>query len=284
MISPQEINKLYSLINFLDSINPLQRDAYNQVVSAFTAIRHLPVFFVTMHEQCEFSRTRTHENYILYNKISDLGLPPRNAVKEFARCNTPFQPVFYASENRPTSYMELVEYWAESKPVGSKLYVTTGRWITNKPVRLLIVTSPNPLLRTSQYDKIHGREYDEFFENADIYYREYARVFYNYLFERFRRPAKNDLRTYIITTAYTNIALSHIPELDGIAYPSVPFGNNGVNVALTASCAKNCLTLTHALNVQFEIALTESKSRNFKEITSILTDKINSYHKRISWI
>ena len=40
--------------------------------------------------------------------------------------------IFYSSENRITSYEELVDNWLDNFKDGDKLYVTIGQWITQK--------------------------------------------------------------------------------------------------------------------------------------------------------
>ena len=47
----------------------------------------------------------------------------KSIYKMVCKCNRPFQSKFYCSENRPTSFMELVEYWAETKTL-RKVYAT----------------------------------------------------------------------------------------------------------------------------------------------------------------
>ncbi|HCN84283.1 MAG TPA: hypothetical protein DIT07_11795 [Sphingobacteriaceae bacterium] len=55
---------------------------------------------------------------------------------------------------------------------------------------------------------------------------------YRYLFEKFRKHAKNDKKIYIITAAYCNLAF-HVAKdkSDAIMYPSIPAIEKGMNFA-----------------------------------------------------
>lgn len=277
-----DIGKLKIAFNTLDSIDPTDELAYEKAFIAFNSIGHLPIFIDTV-ENSKVFRTRTHDTADHFTNISDIAITPRKFVKDFARCNRPFQSIFYSSENRPTSFMELLEYWSETKNFGDKLYITIGLWETTKPVNLIIVTTPDILKRESQFDKYHGVAYDEHLKKRSKEEQEFSAVFFNYLFDKFRKPAKHDLKTYIITSAYANIAITQAKELaDGISYPSVPFNGNGVNLALKESYSKT-LKLTQAMWTQFEITPTDEGKHNFTESKSILTEKIDLTTGKIQW-
>ncbi len=277
-----DIGKLKIAFNTLDSIDPTDELAYEKAITTFNSIGHLPIFIVTV-EKSKVFRTRTHDTADHFTNISDIAITPRNFVKDFARCNRPFQSTFYSSENRPTSFMELIEYWAETKNFGDKLYITIGLWETTRPVNLIIVTTPDISKRESQFDKYHGEAYDEHLKNRSKKEQEFSALFFNYLFDKFRKPAKHDPKTYIITTAYANLALTQAKELaDGISYPSVPFKGNGVNLALKESYSKT-LKLTHAMWTEFEITPIDEGKHSFTESKSILTEKIDLATGTIQW-
>src|SRR5690606_39880140 len=77
-------------------------------------------------------RTRTHENKDeeLFTNFRDIFSPPSSIVRNYARCNKPFQPLFYCAENPETSFIELVDYWAktrsEERRVGKEC---RGQWV-----------------------------------------------------------------------------------------------------------------------------------------------------------
>lgn len=62
--------------------------------------------------------------------------------------------------------------------------------------------------------------------------RSAAKLFYRYICDKFRKPARKDIKTYLITTAYSNIVFDSKANIDGIYFPSVPYERKGVNFAI----------------------------------------------------
>lgn len=115
------VEKVEKAISLLEQINPENEYAYENAVLAYLTIGRLPVLQYDIPAESVFFRTRTHENDDLFPLISDISITPNQFVKNFARCNRPFQSKFYCSENRPTSFAELVEYWSDTKDFGDKV-------------------------------------------------------------------------------------------------------------------------------------------------------------------
>lgn len=271
---------LTTAIKRLEAINPLDEYAYENALLAYLTIKQLPIFIYEIPEGQKICRTRTHDTPDLLQTIKNISTPPYQAVKDFARCNRPFQSKFYGAETRPTSFMELVEDWAETKLFGDKIYVTTGLWVTKKSLFAIIVTTPDIENRTSEFDKHHGKALDDFIGKYEGEFREAMIIFYRFLFDRFRKPAKHDPLTYIITTAYCNLALSPANgQANCIFYPSVPFGGQGVNFAINANfITEENIELQHAMCIEMTITENENKKHSFTESNSwtakqILTDK-----------
>ncbi len=114
--------------------------------------------------------------------------------------------------------------------------MTISKWHLTKPIKTLIITSPNDADRTSTYDKAHGHAIEQFINQYSGEYRSAMVLFYEFLFAKFRKPAKHDPKTYIITSAYSALAFTKAEgNLDAIFYPSVPFRGEGVNFAISAN-------------------------------------------------
>jgi hypothetical protein len=232
MQTKMSLENVNSAIAALEKIDPPDEYAYEKAFLAFKTIMALPTLIYEMSGDIEVFRSRTHFDNELYELKTDISLAPHSAIKYFARCNRPYQSKFYCSENRPTSYMELVSYWSTEREVGQNLYTTIGRWRIKRNFLTLIVTSPDPAKRISRFDQYHGAALDDILAKESGESKEAMVIFYQYLFDRFRKSAKNDQLTYLITCAYCNIALARTPySVDAIYYPSVPFKGNGVNFA-----------------------------------------------------
>jgi hypothetical protein len=181
--------------------------------------------------------------------------------------------------------MELVENWAETKNFGEKVYVTIGRWLLKKPLTTIIVTTPDKENRISEFDKYHGSAIDTFIDNCESDIQEATIFLYRYLFEKFRKSAKHDPKTYIITTAYCNLALTHsMGKADGIYYPSVPFAGQGVNFAINSDFATfDNLELTHICRNEMSITENEKQKHSFTETAISKATKFDTSNNLIEW-
>jgi len=97
------------VINALEKINPEDEFAYEEAIKTFLYLGRFPVFIDNVEKGTKICRSRTHKNgEQFFNKVSEIFIPPPQFVPSYARCNKPFQSKLYGSENRPTSYIELV--------------------------------------------------------------------------------------------------------------------------------------------------------------------------------
>jgi hypothetical protein len=138
--------------------------------------------------------------------------------------------------------------------------------------------------RTSDYDQAQGKALDNFINNADPPTKEALVLFYKFLFDVFRRPAKKDLRTYAITSAYSDLAYNRTKgQMDAIFYPSVPGGSVGVNFAIKQDYdfATNCHLEVVARNVFKRID--SQPLPGFDEVDLKIARQINHANGRIIW-
>lgn len=276
-------NNLDKALDDLENLDCLDEYAYERAISYFLSIKQLPIVICEIPAQTLVFRTRTHKNDTLFSESKDISIPENKFVSNYARCNKPFQSIFYCSENRPTSFIELVEYWSESTKFNEILFATIGIWRLNRPCNVLIVTSPDHAMRTSAYDREFGSAIDEFINNYHGELKDCMIKFFRFIYEKFRKPAKDDLKTYIITSAYTNIALMHANEMcDGIFYPSVPYEQKGINVAIKRSFyEKSGLTLEEVSRTKFLAQEGLFGKHKFVEIKTEHSIKIDG--KSIIW-
>jgi hypothetical protein len=279
------VDYVNSAIEKLEAINPIEEYAYEKAILAFLTIKKLPVLLCDIPAKTIIFRTRTHERNDFFKTIGDISTTPNQFVKGFARCNRHFQSKFYCSENRPTSFMELLENWAETKNFGDKVYVTIGRWVLKNPLTTIIVTTPDKENRISGFDKYYGSAIDTFIGNCETENQETTTILYRYLFDKFRKPAKHDLKTYIITTAYCNLALTRLMgKADAIYYPSVPFVGQGVNFAINSDFATfDNLELTHIMRNEISISENENKKHSFIETAISQATKFDTTNNLIEW-
>lgn len=278
------IENVHTAIGMLESIDPTDEYAYEKAFLAYKTIKKLPVFINSIEYPIEVFRARTSFDNIFYENVNDISLPPHGVITSYARCNKPFQSKFYCAENRPTSYIELTEYWATSREVGEKLYVTIGRWSIKRPFTTIIVTSPYPDQRRSTFDIYHGQAFDQILNQYDGEFKEANIMLYDYLFKKFRKSAKNDRHTYLVTSTYCNIAMCGPENFDAIYYPSVPFGETGVNFAFNSQfIKKDNIEILGVLRDEFEVYINDEGKKSFLQTNSLEAERVVSDSDLIIW-
>ncbi len=279
------IEKVSRTIELLENIDPDHEYAYEEAFRLFLGLGGLPAIVHRFHREIMVFRTRTHDDDVLFTEFKDVINPPGAMVKGFARCNRPFQSKFYGSENRPTSFMELVYSWCQNKKPGEFLYTTIGGWLIKSPIETLIVVNPNKEERITDFDKYHGDHYDEMVKRFPEEIQRVCNGLYRYLFEKFRKVAYDDPLVYIITSAYCNAALSTTEaRIDAICYPSVPFMEQGLNFAFNQSFIEVAdIQLELAMRNKFQVGINAEGKFEFTETEDIHPKGIDNIAKTISW-
>lgn len=110
-------------------------------------------------------------------------------------------------------------------------------------------------------------------------------LFYRFLFEKFRKPAKDDPLTYIITTAYCNLALAEAKgKANCILYPSVPFEGQGINVAINSNFIKpDNIELQSIMCNEMKISKIENNKFSFRESNDWIAKEIKTDSDEIIW-
>ena len=279
------LENISTAIETLKAINHKEELAYEKAFLAFLSIKHMPILILEIPKGLEICRSRPHDTSDFFYFISDFTNPPSQSVKNFARCNRPFQSKFYCSDTLQTSFIELAENWAETKHAGDKLYVTTGFWCTKKALQSIIVLSPDKINRTSTFDKEHGKALDFEIEKYNGEFKEAMILFYRFLFDIFRVQAKNNPLAYIIATAYSNLSLL---KLDGqancIFYPSVPFMGQGINFAINADfIGIDNIELQTVICNEMAVSMNEFNKHEFTESKSWTAKQLSNIDNEITW-
>lgn len=272
------------LIEKLESIDATSEYAYEEALLCFFKLHKLPVIYYEIPSGTPLFRARTHFDNVLYKDISQIESPPSSSVSNYARCNKPFQSVFYCSENRPTSFMELVGYWAESRKNGEKIYATIGRWELKKALNAIIIADPD--VEDSEFDAYHGAGINNHLNLYSAEDKEKYILFYKFLTSRSRKYAKNDLQTYMITSSYCNLALLHAKgKANAIHYPSVPFKGQGLNYCINKEFImnKNNIELTFVIRDEFVCYINENNKITFHETELIECKNVDLKNNMIIW-
>lgn len=279
------VSEVKKCINSLESIDSNLPSAYAKAMTAFLNLGRLPFLILDMPNlPINVFHARTHTENNFFSNFSDISLPPKNAVKSFARCNIPGQSIFYCSDSTETCYSELLNYWIQLCGTDNYLYVTISHWIISNSLKILLVTSPYEQDRLSKFDKLLGPKFDHFLNQYYGEFKEALILLYKYLFDKFRKPAKEDRHTYIITASYCNLAFQHKKlTIDGILYPSVSSASKGGNFAIKADYPFNENIKLKAVGRDSFRRTDNSSLPNFDQVAFTFPKKIDFESKKIIW-
>ncbi|MEI6754366.1 MAG: hypothetical protein WCK78_14515 [Paludibacter sp.] len=227
-------------------------------------IEKLPIIIYRLSANDLLFRTRINEQDN-FESITDLSYPDQQYVTSYARANKPLQQLFYCSENRPTSYIELLNN--RECNVGDEITLTIGCWQLVEPVDVVLVFNPsNP--RSNSYYQKHGAGYDDFINKTDQEYRVGTNKLFEFIGSYFEKSAKDDKQIYMLTCAYSNLVFTH-DLVEGVIFPSVPFSGEGFNIAFSPQVIDdNRLRLLDVMKNVMKVELTVDGHFNFIEQSS----------------
>lgn len=224
-------------IKKIESINFDNSWSYEQILHAIIKIPYFPLIRYKEPKGNRIFRSRINKGEKLYELVSKISLPKEKHVTNYARANKPRQPLFYGSENRPTSYLEFALDLADKTPFGENVLITVGAWELTRDLELGLVFDPSSP-RENEYNIYHGKGYDAFIDQAPKELIKGSQLFFEFIAKKFSEPVVEDHQTYLITCAYSNIVFAY-GQCDGIIYPSVTGGGDAFNVALKKDVIKN---------------------------------------------
>ena len=192
-------------------------------------------------------RARINENDTSFENISELGLKPKEKVKEYGRANRPEESIFYCSDNFGMACGEVLQnfkkYYNPRKKMG---VVTVGEWEILRDLHISPVYYSESVMakrKDVEYFKKHNSEYlrakgiikEETLDASDLLLEFFCDEFskksidspndYKYsVWYMWKLNRMNDL----IHPQFNN------QKFDGIVYPSVVMNYQGDNIALIA--------------------------------------------------
>jgi len=213
-------------------------------------------------------RNRMNEEF---QKVSDLGCPPANCVKEYGRANIPHSPMFYGSITssyrkdelgkarsitssytedelgtaRFVSMCEISELINGNYTSGIERF-TCSVWETKRDLNLISLPFDNnyvaPCKEIVEIQKIQHR-FEKDLNNRTI---ELMR----YMSKEISRNDINEPKEYFKIAEFVNFLLNDLSDssnIDGLLYPSAPLEGNGVNIAIKENVANNFLQFDSGL-------------------------------------
>lgn len=227
-----EKQRIDEMIRALRNLDVNDVNVHEKAKNLLLSVGQVHIAIGTLPANNVLCRTRTHFDNVLFTDVEEIGTPKSGHVKRYGRCNKPNSPIFYCSDERITSYSELAYDWLRDCPDGATVYATISTWKTIKDTSVLVIASPDVEKRITEFDKLFGGRLDEVIAGLDTKNREGTIAYHRFLNETFSSQGKANALTYIITSAYSELALEIEARLDGIVYPCVPRLGAGLNYAL----------------------------------------------------
>lgn len=156
------IDEVNTAIIKIERLDKTKGYYYEQVLFELSKIEKLPIIIYRLEANELFFRTRINNGYD-FETFADLSYPDEKYISAYARANKPLQQMFYCSENRPTSYIELLNN--KDGSVGDEITLTIGCWQAVEPIDVVLVFDPSKN-RDNEYSLKHGSGYDSFIEQT----------------------------------------------------------------------------------------------------------------------
>jgi hypothetical protein len=242
---------------------------------------HPPLFRVRSH-------TKGDGNYFFEN-ISDVSFRSDILnIKQFGRCNEPFQSRFYASDNEILAFAEVSELVrTENKKDTS--YHTTSVWKLNHNIMISPIFEPDNVdVENLDLVEVTKKCFEIIEATNQIPQKEDLKLLLKGLANEFTKPFALDNRTYLFSAAFANYLFETVPiginQIDGIVYPSCldkpAIRNLGLNYVIQNSIVgvNNKLELVDVYRSRLD-----KNNKRYDEAETIYCKRINNQTGKIEW-
>ncbi|MFI5405467.1 MAG: hypothetical protein ACHQ1D_03020 [Nitrososphaerales archaeon] len=201
----------------------------------------------------------------VFKNISRCSYNPYPDTIRLGRCNYPNQAVFYAAATADTKYIKAsttalletsFDYYVRKKSV-NRMYFTLSRWQLSRPLKLIVLPfSKRSTTRNNDFKKMN-KEFDNLLRDmCQLRPSDYIEIkrFLVYMSNIFCRMRKKAFY-YRISSAFFNVIMSLVKDVDGLAYPSAMTKAEGMNLALKKDLIDNKI-------LQCDVVVMYSMQRN----------------------
>jgi hypothetical protein len=206
-------------------------------------------------------RARVNKNEQPYDKVSQIGVPPSNLIKEFGRANKPFEQVFYCASNYKLAAFELLQaYKHHFNAKYQVVFMTIGVWEVTQELHVASIIHSEVLhelrddivLSLKQHKKIfdNGSLKEDTVQASELISQFFSNQFtkmvirgtYDYRISAFYSKRIQEVNDLIYDTYSTS-------KFDGINYPSVSMKYIADNQAIFNDSFKNKMKIIDALEI-----------------------------------
>lgn len=188
-----------------------------------------------------FYRMRTHSRHFNEQLISDYSFPPNHVVRSYQRCNIPYHPVFYCSNEPLTAITETVFSRASMNPI-TPCYLSEWRMRPDAAFHLTpfffgSLPTDNPFYDFSQSNLTKVRNLFSSHSKEQV---EGVVAILELLSKLFIFDNTYSISAFI---AHNYLYAPHNLRTDIFLYPSIKKRLEGVNVAINPNCVQHKMEL-----------------------------------------
>jgi len=231
-------NKIESLMtSYRDNNHDL---LYEKTLNELSLLNYSGIFIKTKELPLHRVRLNDKENKP-FVKTSDLNYAPSKFVCSYGRVNKPGQSMFYCSEFKTISTLELLHDYLLKNDIGHERYATCSKWKVKKELNLLVMA-----IAPSNREFVNGYTIRDdcfkFINSEPLAMQNNYFNLYSLTKHFFLMNAKNDYSVYVVCSAIANYFTLQFPTIDGLIYPTVQ-GNTGYNFVFRPHTVDNKMIL-----------------------------------------
>lgn len=214
----------------------------------------LGIMVTTLHKEKQILRARINENNQRFLTISDLSYKPQDCNTTYQRASTPFTTMFYGSivpeilgkdepqTARVTIIFEISDFARSFETIGEQI-ITFSVWEVQQNINLISLIFHQNFKKPTALSLKLQQEYNKYIKTKPEL--ELSSIEINrFLGEEYAKdPIFNDYE-YMISAIYSEISTDL--GFDGVLYPSVKLGGEGINIALTPNAVNTKLKFLSA--------------------------------------
>lgn len=226
----------------------------------------------------EVFRARPNEgNFQAFKKESEISTNLDSS--EYNRASSPYNPIFYGSLKSEIIDYGMITCAAEIIGVHknpniekfNNTYITTGKWIVEKPITVLVIAYDNDM---SNQNEVYKNSYQQFQSMLNDYSSYKMNIGFNkFISKQFSSKITNSI-DYKLTAAFSEVFFEK--GIEGIVFPSIATEYNSMNIALKHDAVINNLRLDKVLMSKIYVVNKDIIGDN-----NLMSDNI--YNGNIEW-
>lgn len=234
-------------------------------------------------------RSHTETDPDFFENINDLSYRQDiTSIRNFGRCNEPFQSRFYASDDDAIAFSEVAEI-ARTENKKNTAYHTTSVWKFNQSVLASLIVEPDNMKLENYYLKEITKKCFEFIEtNNFTLQKDDLIALLKGIANEFTKPSSMDKDAFLFSAAYTNYLFdargTQNKKIEGIVYPTCLNNPTTKNLGLNYVFNTNIIGFDNKIEfVNAYRSRLDKFDKTYKEVEIIKMKSVNKLTGQIDW-